>query len=381
MAIPPVSEKFDLLLFIGRFQPLHQGHVHVITEALARARQVLLLVGSAGQARSLRNPWLYAERQQQIAAVFPAEFGNSLFTAPVMDSPYDDDQWLSHIQAAVRDFVQSHRELPTHPRIGLIGHAKDNTTYYLQLFPQWEFVPVANFQQLSATPLREAYFSLPQLENTATEAKIPEKRHHALARLFDQQISHGARLPHVPEPVQQWLIEFASQPAYDELRAEQHMVQDYRTQWAAAPYAPIFVTVDAMVVQSGHILLIQRKRRPGKGLWALPGGFLDPGEWLQAACLRELLEETALDVAPDKLKASIKHQQVFDDPLRSSRGRTLTHAFLIELPPAAALPTVTAGDDAGEVRWLPLAELDATQLFEDHYFIIQALLSQSGRQF
>ncbi len=69
MAIPPVSEKFDLLLFIGRFQPLHQGHVHVITEALARARQVLLLVGSAGQARTLRNPWLYAERQQQVAAV------------------------------------------------------------------------------------------------------------------------------------------------------------------------------------------------------------------------------------------------------------------------------------------------------------------------
>ena len=133
------------------------------------------------------------------------------------------------------------------------------------------------------------------------------------------------------------------------------------------------MTVDAVVIQSGHVLMVERKARPGKGLLALPGGFLDRGEKLVDACLRELREETRLKVPAPVLIGSIKQQQVFDDPHRSARGRTITHAFYIELAPNKALPKVKGGDDAKQAMWVPLADLDPAKIFEDHYFIIKEL--------
>ena len=84
-------------------------------------------------------------------------------------------------------------------------------------------------------------------------------------------------------------------------------------------------------------------------------------------------EETRLTIPPTVLKASIKHQQVFDDPYRSARGRTITEAFYIELAPNEALPKVEGADDAKRAIWVPLTALAPQQIFEDHYFIIQAL--------
>ncbi len=136
------------------------------------------------------------------------------------------------------------------------------------------------------------------------------------------------------------------------------------------------MTVDALVVQKGHILLIERGDHPGKGLLALPGGFVDQEERLLDACLRELDEETQLNVPVSVLKGAIKQQRVFDDPHRSSRGRTITHAFYIVLPDEVELPTVCGSDDAKDAMWVPLAELDSSQLYEDHYFIIQAMLGE-----
>ncbi|VFS46366.1 Bifunctional NMN adenylyltransferase/Nudix hydrolase [Budvicia aquatica] len=74
------------------------------------------------------------------------------------------------------------------------------------------------------------------------------------------------------------------------------------------------------------------------------------------------------------LKGSIKRQAVYDAPYRSARGRTITHAFYIELEPSLELPKVKGSDDAKTARWVPLSELDPQVMFEDHYFIIQDML-------
>jgi bifunctional NMN adenylyltransferase/nudix hydrolase len=76
------------------------------------------------------------------------------------------------------------------------------------------------------------------------------------------------------------------------------------------------------------------------------------------------------------LRGSIVDQEVFDDPNRSSRGRTITHCFLIKLRDDTALPKVKGSDDADKALWIPISELRPEDHFEDHYHMIQAMLAR-----
>lgn len=77
------------------------------------------------------------------------------------------------------------------------------------------------------------------------------------------------------------------------------------------------------------------------------------------------------------LKGSIKQSKVYDDPHRSERGRTITHAFYIELERQPEPPKVKGCDDAARAQWVPLGELDPRKMFEDHYFIVQDLVGMA----
>ena len=74
-------------------------------------------------------------------------------------------------------------------------------------------------------------------------------------------------------------------------------------------------------------------------------------------------------------EGSLKGRQVFDDPDRSQRGRTITHAFYFEFT-SGDLPAVRGSDDAARARWVPLAEARRLRehLFEDHFFILEHFL-------
>lgn len=352
------SKPFDFLVFIGRFQPLHFGHLEVIRQGLEQADKLIVLIGSSWQPRSVRNPWTYAEREAMVRASLDSRNAERVLTAPLMDIPYNDEAWVRNVQATAQGLVTAHHGIPhRRPRVGLIGHSKDHSSYYLKLFPQWGSVSVDNVGGLSSTPLREALFGVAGLRERAGIAWLNSPASEPL-----------------PRPVRDQLTRFCATDDYVAVRDEHEFVAEYRKGWERAPYAPTFVTVDAVVVQSGHVLLVERKARPGQGQLALPGGFLNPQEKLLDACLRELREETRLKVPAPVLKGSIKSQQVFDDPHRSARGRTLTHAFHIELEPAEELPKVKGGDDARHALWVPLADLDPARMFEDHYFIIQEML-------
>jgi bifunctional NMN adenylyltransferase/nudix hydrolase len=179
----------------------------------------------------------------------------------------------------------------------------------------------------------------------------------------------------VPAGVYAFLREFARGEAFAELVREYRFIQHYRSQFASLPYPPVFVTVDAVVVHSGHILMVKRGAEPGRGLWALPGGFVGPDELLIDACIRELREETRLKLPAPVLRGSIKGQRVFDQPDRSLRGRTITHAYYFEFP-GGELPLVKGGDDAAKARWVPLAEFAEMEghIFEDHHAIANTFL-------
>jgi len=338
--------SFDFLVFIGRFQPFHAGHQSVVEAALQRAERVIVLVGSSCQPRTLRNPWTFVERESVIRAVFP-DAGERLIISPLLDDTYNEQGWITRVQQSVHGITCRFppKVGSATPRIGLIGHSKDHSSYYLSMFPQWHSVAVENVCGLSSTPVREQYFQ------------------------------HGTTSDDVPPAVKNWLENFRESDTFQHIAGEWEFVNQYRKGWEAAPYAPTFVTVDAVVVQAGHILLIERKARPGKGQWALPGGFLDPREKLRDAVIRELREETRIKVPAPVLAGSIVKEQVFDDPYRSARGRTITHAFLIELKADAhGLPKVKGGDDAQHAFWMPLGDLDPEKLFEDHFQIIKTMI-------
>jgi bifunctional NMN adenylyltransferase/nudix hydrolase len=210
---------------------------------------------------------------------------------------------------------------------------------------------------LNATQIREALFS-------------PDD---ALAGMTYLNSQVGASA--LPKTVNEQLQRFVASEIYQCIREEQAFIAHYKAGWANAPYAPTFVTVDAVVVQSGHVLLITRRAYPGRGQSALPGGFIQAHERLEEAMLRALREETRLKVPAPVIMGSIRRRQVFDSPHRSTRGRTITHAFYIELSPDTSLPKVKGGDDAKHAQWVPLASVDPREMYEDHYDIIQEMVS------
>ena len=347
---------FDYLVFIGRFEPFHNGHAAVARHALAHARKLVFLIGSANMPRSIRNPWTVAERSVMIRAAL-ADEADRVLLMPLRDHLYNEAQWVAEVQRVVAEAIKVDGG-DANARIGLIGQEKDASSYYLQEFPQWRLRDVRHTETLSATELRRY--------------------------LFESAAEHGRGALHMlqanlPAPVFDMLEAFRRNGgAYTSLVNEYRFIQDYRRAWERAPYPPTFVTADAVVVHSGHVLLVRRRAEPGKGLWALPGGFVQQDETVLATCLRELREETRLKLPLPVLKGSIRNRHVFDHPDRSLRGRTITHAFHFDFP-AGELPSVRGGDDAEKARWFPMSEAleMGPQLFEDHLFILEYFLGRA----
>lgn len=121
------------------------------------------------------------------------------------------------------------------------------------------------------------------------------------------------------------------------------------------------VTVDAILISSKRsVLLIERGREPFKGTWALPGGFVDMDESLEAACKRELEEETGI------LIREVKQFKAYGDVNRDPRHRTISVVFYAQTE-TELLPE--AGDDAANARWFPLSDLPV--LAFDHARILE----------
>lgn len=343
--------KYDFLVFIGRFQPFHLGHRKVITEALAQANNVIVLVGSSNQPRSHRNPWSFDEREHMISDAFSDEDADRIIICPLEDQAYSNTNWVRTIQELVEAVVEDNHDYAETPRIGLIGYRKDSSSYYLKLFPQWDSVSVQGFLGLAATDMREGVFS-----------NISETWLHAASDIL-------------PPNVIEQLRAFYGSEDYKKILDEYEFIRGYKQSWAGSPYVPTFVTTDVVVVQAGHVLLVRRGQRPGKGLLALPGGYLKADETIEDSALRELREETRIKIPDPVLRGSIVAGPVtFDDPHRDPRGRFITHAYLINLEPRAErgfkLPEVKGSDDADAAMWVPIAELKRDQIFLDHLDIV-----------
>ena len=362
-----MNKEFDFLVFIARAQPLHNGHMQVIRTALERSQGLIVLLGSANSPRTLRNPFTFEERKEtilkSIAEIIGTDSCSRTFILPINDFTYNDELWIKQVQETVEKEILCHLLGNTRTvfisglndaKIGLVGYNKDNTSYYLKLFPQWKNVDIQPEILLNSTDIRNDYLSEYFLYNIYVNL--------------------------LPQVVRTFLLEFKKTIDFVNLQEEYKFVNKYKEQWKNTPYPPIFVTVDAVVIQSGHILLVRRKAAPGEGMLALPGGYIKQDEKLLDSCLRELREETKLKVPIPALKGSLVISTVFDEPNRDVRGRIITHAFLFKLDPRKEenfkLPKVRGADDALHAFWIPLSEVKEQNMFSDHYHIIRSMVSK-----
>ena len=111
------------------------------------------------------------------------------------------------------------------------------------------------------------------------------------------------------------------------------------------------VAVGAIVIDKGAILLVKRDREPARGQWSLPGGRVEIGETLREALIREVREETGVDVDIDGLIGTAERVVRDDD------GEIAFHYVILDYVCTARSTEVKAGDDASDVRWVPVGEM------------------------
>lgn len=369
----------DTTVYIGRFNPFHNGHAHVLKLALETSKLVVVLVGSSGAARNTKNPLTFEERKNMIEEWYRSNYveGTRLVIEPIRDYPYNDALWIRQVQRTVKQSVKKAaiqmNDILT--KVYVTGSDRDGSTWYLNAFPQWKLDLVEPYRQdnnfdVSASMIRDWLFGDSDVEMQGKMAKF------------------------VPLPTLRFLEKFSKTQEYSELVYEYDFLRRYKKAWEAAPYAPTFVTSDAVVIQSGHILVIERANMPGRGLWALPGGFLNQAERFRQGAIRELVEETGIRLAEGKkaeeltkqiLNGSIHGKEMFDHPERSLRGRTITTAFLFRLDDTKPLPKVKGMNvpayeadgkqivETADAFWLPINEAleNTDRWFEDHLSIVE----------
>jgi bifunctional NMN adenylyltransferase/nudix hydrolase len=336
-------KSFDFCVFIGRFQPFHNAHNILLHEALNQADNVIVVLGGFRTASNIKNPWQAADREKMIRDSLTSDENKRIKFITVRDYLYNDNLWLTDLQTKVDFLTQSS------DKVALIGHETDRSSSYLNQFPQWTRIDVKNVDKHPhATDIRQLYFT-----------------HDAAYKKY------------VPDGTVKFLEDFKKSESFKNLKEEYDFLRAYRASWDGASFAPTFVTVDAVVIKSGHVLAVRRKGNPGKGLIALPGGFLNQFEKIQEGMLRELKEETAIKLSKEELQKAVQDSRVFDHPDRSLRGRTITHAFLVDLK-SGALPQVKGSDDADKAWWMPLSECHdrEEEFFEDHYHIISYFVNK-----
>jgi bifunctional NMN adenylyltransferase/nudix hydrolase len=357
--------KYKASVFIGRFQPIHTAHIQIIEQALEISEIVIVSVGSAHKPKTVKNPWTAEERITMIKRAlkeklgttqgwtdYPEEFEKRVKFIKVRDHMYNNTRWAGEtFSKAVMEGATQDKETC------LIGCFKDDSSWYLKMYPQWSFEEIKKVYDkenklMNATEVRDELLFWGSVDNTFHKGLLCNT-------------------------TKEDLVLWAKTPEYEGLQNESRFLKGYKDRWASAPFPPTFVTTDCIVIKSGHILLINRKVNPGRGLWALPGGFLNPDEGLKDCAIRELKEETRIKIDKAVLRRSIIESKVFDHPNRSLRGRTITHAYLIDLG-EGPLPEIKAGDDASGAHWILLADMKNLEdkMFEDHNDIIQNLTSR-----
>ena len=353
-ASPRVPARADeVAVLIGRFAPFQNAHLEALRVALGSYRLVMLVIGSAFQSATPKNPFTWQQRTDMICLCLTDDERSRVRFFPVRDY-YSDERWAEMVSRSILDGTEgvSHRQLTV-----VNPHARESAGIqfdWAKIFPRWGHRPVRlqdnRLAAMNSTSVRSVLFSVEK-----------DARRAALAFLKSA----------VPDEVRHYLSAWWESPLRERLAQEAEWVRQYRERWPAEQA----MTCDAVVICSNHVLLIERGEGAGAGLLAVPGGFLEKNERFYEGARRELREETGLGYIGDGLDVAFVRSEVFDRPDRSLRARIVTVAHLFDLK-EIPLPDVQGRDDARHAFWMPIAELRAAEdrFFEDHFQILDHFL-------
>jgi bifunctional NMN adenylyltransferase/nudix hydrolase len=350
-------EKESCGVVIGRFPFALREHVAGIERALDECDRVVVVIRAAFHPRIPRDPFTWQERAQMLRSSLAPAAGGRVTFIPARDQS-DDARWAREVRAAVQAASPS----------------ASKARLYVEGSPAWACPEFDGWTRMEGDVGNEHAASRHLAMILQASSAQDTTPHDTVDAALERAAAVAA------SSALQALREWTRGAEFPELCQEQQALDRDRAQWRSAPYEPIFSTVDCVTTCAGHVLLVKRKHRPGAGLWALPGGFVEPRESLRSAALRELREETGIDLDERALRGAVREARVFDHPDRSQRGRSITHAHLIDLG-HRELPKVEGSDDAAQAAWIPIASLASLEmrLFEDHFQILDAFLALTAK--
>lgn len=307
-------------IVIGRFQGFHEGHRHLLQSAWQKCDELVVLLGSSNKAPSIRNPFSVEQRKEFIEANVPQVVWRF---EELEDYLYDDDKWLNQVKTLLEYYKLK-------GEVTIFAHEKEGNDY-LDLFSDIGYTKISGLEGFDGTSFRKEMF---------------ENRHSVVAHVQDD-----------------W-----------------DFYQQEKEKFAFYPYPETlnFCCADAVVECMDHVLLIKRKNAPGKGLWALPGGFKNNDETYLECAIRELKEETGIEIGAWELSINVEQSRMFDSPKRGVGIPRNTMAVHIKLEGLGTwgFPETLAQDDASDVQWVALDKIGKGEfmLHDDHQDIIFTLI-------
>lgn len=142
------AKKYDYTVYIGRFQPVHNGHIKTMHNALDVSNKLIVLCGSSNQSGTAKNPLTFHQRANLILKSLKG-YENRVSIAGINDYENDKD-WERAVNNTINSLSKSGS------KIAIIGHFKDDSSYYLNNFPEYELIKMPNFDNINATDIRNA---------------------------------------------------------------------------------------------------------------------------------------------------------------------------------------------------------------------------------
>lgn len=217
---------YDTCVFIGRFQPIHQGHLETIKSALRVANKLILVIGSYKMAPSTKNPWTAQERVKMILSCLNSKETKRIHFVFIRDRIYDETLWRSNVALEVS------QHLKPNSKTALIGYEKDTSSYYLKQFPQWSFLHMDFYKGLNSTDFRGQFF-----------------------------LSEKPSYEGIPLPVKKILMQYRKSKKFKALKSEFEFEKETKSEEKKS---------HCIFLCSGYLWLLKKKTLPGKNLFCLP---------------------------------------------------------------------------------------------------------------